>query len=93
MVAATPCNTPCLCHVCDIPAGLLANLTCIRAELYEMEEALSVREDPLWVVPYSTTADEYTDLLQDFEAYAQVDQNTSNTVESGGLQQATVLRQ
>ena len=53
-------------------AGLLANLTCVQAELYEMEAGLSVREDPLWVVPYSTVAQEYQDLLDDFTAYAQV---------------------
>ena len=53
-------------------AGLLANLTCIQAELYEMEQDLSVREDPLWVVPYSTVAQTYQDLLDDFAAYAQV---------------------
>ena len=53
-------------------AGLLANLTCIQAELYQMELALSVRENPLWVVPYSTIAQDYTDLLGDFDAYAQV---------------------
>ena len=51
-------------------AGLLANLTCVQAELYEMEAGLSVREDPLWVVPYSTVAQEYRDLLDDFTAYA-----------------------
>lgn len=37
-----------------------------------MEKALSVREDPEWVIPYATIADDYDDLLQDFEAYAQV---------------------
>ena len=52
--------------------GLLANLTCIQAELYQMELGLSVRENPLWVVPYSTIAQDYTDLLEDFDAYAQV---------------------
>ena len=44
----------------------------MEAELYSMEKALSVREDPEWVVPYATIADDYDDLLQDFEAYAQV---------------------
>ena len=53
-------------------AGWRANLTCIQAELYQMEMALSVRENPLWVVPYSTIAQDYTDLLGDFDAYAQV---------------------
>ena len=56
----------------NVFAGLLANLTCIQAELYEMEKALSVREDPLWIVPYSTIADDYTGLMEDFELYALV---------------------
>lgn len=49
-------------------AGLLANLTCIQAELYEMEAALSVGEDPLWVVPYTTIAEDFQDLLNDYSA-------------------------
>lgn len=53
-------------------AGLLANLTCIQAELYQMEKALSVRENPLWVVPYATVAEDYKDLLEAFDDYAQV---------------------
>ena len=53
-------------------AGLLANLTCIQSELYQMEVALSVRENPLWVVPYTSLAEDYQSLLDDFDAYAQV---------------------
>ena len=53
-------------------AGLLANLTCLKAELYQMEKDLSVRENPLWVVPYTTIAEDYQELLDDFAAYAQV---------------------
>ena len=52
-------------------AGLLANLTCIQAELYQMKQDLSIREDPLWVVPYSSVAVDYQGLLADFEGYAQ----------------------
>ena len=37
-----------------------------------MEIALSVRENPLWVVPYTTIAEDYQDLLDDFDSYAQV---------------------
>ena len=53
-------------------AGLLANLTCIRAELYQMEAALSTGEDPLWVVPYTTVAHDYHSLLQDYTASVEV---------------------
>ena len=54
-------------------AGLLANLTCIQAELYEMEkQAVSLKEDPLWVVPYATVGQDYDDLLEDFISYAGV---------------------
>jgi len=53
-------------------AGLLANLTCIQAELYQMEAALSTGEDPLWVVPYTTVANDYHSLLQDYTAYVEV---------------------
>lgn len=53
-------------------AGLLANLTCIQAELYQMEAALSTGEDPLWVVPYTTVANDYDSLLQDYTAYVEV---------------------
>lgn len=53
-------------------AGLLANLTCIRAELYQMEAAISTGEDPLWVVPYTTVANDYHSLLQDYTAYVEV---------------------
>ena len=53
-------------------AGLLANLTCIQAEVYEMERDLSIRQDPLWVVPYSTVAVNYQDLLVDFQGLSQV---------------------
>jgi hypothetical protein len=53
-------------------AGLLANLTCIEAELYQMEAALSTGEDPLWVVPYTTVANDYHNLLQDYTAYVEV---------------------
>ena len=52
-------------------AGLLANLTCILAELYDMQEALSVKVNPEWVVPYTTDAEKYQDLLDDFSAYVQ----------------------
>ncbi|KAL0024068.1 hypothetical protein WJX79_002467 [Trebouxia sp. C0005] len=51
-----------------ILSGLLANLTCVQAELYEMEAAMSVGVDPLWVVPYTTVADSYQELLDDFSA-------------------------
>ena len=37
-----------------------------------MEQDLSLREDPLWIVPYSTVALDYQGLLADFEGYAQV---------------------
>ena len=37
-----------------------------------MEQDLSVRENPLWVVPYTTIKEDYQDLLNDFAAYAQV---------------------
>ena len=53
-------------------AGLLANLTCLQAELYEMESAMSVGEDPLWIIPYTTTADEFQDLLDDYTTYIDV---------------------
>lgn len=53
-------------------AGLLANLTCIQAELYEMESAMSVGEDPLWIVPYTTIAVEFQDLLDDYTTYLTV---------------------
>lgn len=53
-------------------AGLLANLTCIQAEMYELEKALSVRENPMWVTPHATTAEHYTDLLEDVRDYTQV---------------------
>ena len=53
-------------------AGLLANLTCIQAELYQMEAALSTGEDPLWFVPYATVANDYHSLLQDYTAYVEV---------------------
>jgi len=53
-------------------AGLLANLTCIQAELYQMEAALSTGADPLWVVPYTTVANDFQTLLQDYTAYVEV---------------------
>ena len=53
-------------------AGLLANLTCIQAELYEMEYAMSVGEDPLWIIPYTTIAVEFQDLLDDYTTYIDV---------------------
>jgi len=53
-------------------AGLLANLTCVQAELYEMEAAMSVGVNPQWVVPYATVADDYQDLLYDFSASVEV---------------------
>ncbi len=53
-------------------AGLLANLTCVQAELYEMEAAMSVGVNPQWVVPYATVADDYQDLLDDFSASVEV---------------------
>lgn len=37
-----------------------------------MEQDLSIQQDPLWIVPYSTVAVDYQDLLVDFEGYAQV---------------------
>lgn len=37
-----------------------------------MESAMSVGVNPLWVVPYTTIADDYQDLLDDFSAYVQV---------------------
>lgn len=37
-----------------------------------MEQDLSLREDPLWIVPYSTVALNYQGLMGDFEGYAQV---------------------
>ncbi|KAL0020782.1 hypothetical protein WJX79_001465 [Trebouxia sp. C0005] len=55
-------------------ARLLANLTCIQAELYQMEAALSTGEDPLWVVPYTTVANDYDSLLQDYTAYVEFTQ-------------------
>lgn len=58
--------------VCLLNAGLLANLTCVQAELYEMEAAMSVGVDPLWVVPYTTVADSYQELLDDFSASVEV---------------------
>ncbi len=59
-------------------AGLLANLTCIQAELYQMEAAMSVGEDPLWIVPYTTIAEEFQDLLDDYSSYVDVcSQDTS----------------
>lgn len=53
-------------------AGLLANLTCIQAEMYQMEQNLSLSVDPLWVVPYSTVAIDYQNLLVEYDGYAQV---------------------
>lgn len=53
-------------------AGLLANLTCIQAELYEMQEAMSVGESPLWIVPYATVDANYQQLLDDFVTYMTV---------------------
>ena len=55
-----------------LPAGLLANLTCIQAELYQMQAAMSVTVNPQWIVPYTTDAGDYQQLLDDFSAYAQV---------------------
>ncbi|KAL9589638.1 MAG: hypothetical protein Q9203_001561 [Teloschistes exilis] len=52
-------------------SGLLANLSCIEAQMYELEKAMSVRENPLWVTPHATTAEHYTDLLEDFRDYSQ----------------------
>ena len=63
-------NTP--RFACWLNAGLLANLTCVQAELYEMEAAMSVGVNPLWVVPYATVADDYQDLLDDFSASVEV---------------------
>ena len=39
--------------------GLLANRTCIQAELYQMQEAMSGGVNPLWVVPYTTLSAGY----------------------------------
>jgi len=55
-----------------LTAGLLANLTCIQAELYEMEAAMSVGEDPLWIIPYTTIAVDFQDLLDDYTTYIDV---------------------
>ncbi|DBA80580.1 TPA: hypothetical protein ACH3X1_007841 [Trebouxia sp. C0004] len=63
-------------------SGLLANLTCIQAELYEMEAALSVGEDPLWVVPYTTVAKDFQDLLNDYTTYMTHTQKQLNTIYS-----------
>ncbi len=52
--------------------GLLANLTCIQAELYEMESAMLVGVDPLWVVPYTTVAVDFQYLLDDYSAFVEV---------------------
>ena len=54
-----------------VTAGLLANLTCILAELYDMQEAMSVTVNPEWIVPYTTDAEGYQDLRDDFSAYVQ----------------------
>ena len=37
-----------------------------------MEAALSVRVDPLWVVPYSTVARDYQGMVEEDAAYVQV---------------------
>ena len=37
-----------------------------------MEQDLSLQEDPLWIVPYSTVALDYQGLMVDFKGYAQV---------------------
>lgn len=50
---------------------MLANLTCILAELYQMQAAMSVGVNPRWVVPYTSDAESYQDLLDDFSAYVQ----------------------
>ena len=55
-----------------LSAGLLANLTCMQAELYEMEAAMSVGELPLWVVPYATVAADFRDLLTDYATFVNV---------------------
>lgn len=59
-----------LCLVVTI--GLLANLTCIQAELYQMQEAMSMGVNPLWVVPYTNLSADYQELLDDFVTYAKV---------------------
>ena len=62
-----------LLHTCaSLLAGLLANLTCIQAELYEMQEAMSVGESPLWVIPYATVDANYQQLLNDVVTYMTV---------------------
>lgn len=66
------CAKPAYSRWAVMTAGLLANLTCIQAELYEMEAALSVGEDPLWIVPYTTIAEDFQDLLNDFTTYLTV---------------------
>ena len=58
-------------------AGLLANLTCILAELYEMQQAMSVTVNPQWLVPHSTSAERYQDLLDNFSAYIQASSQCS----------------
>lgn len=60
------------CMPCVVSVGLLANLTCIQAELYQMQEAMSTGQNPLWVVPYRTVSADYQELLDDFVTYAQV---------------------
>lgn len=55
-----------------VTAGLLANLTCIQAELYQMQEALLAAQNPLWVVPYTAVGANYQQLLDDFVTSATV---------------------
>ncbi len=69
-------------------AGLLANLTCIQAELYEMEAAMSVGEDPLWIIPYTTIAEDFQYLLNDFTTYLTVSSlllRMCHTMQSGSV--------
>ena len=37
-----------------------------------MEYAMSVGEDPLWIIPYTTIAVEFQDLLDDYTTYIDV---------------------
>ena len=61
----------CFVRVLVMIAGMLANLTCILAELYQMQAAMSVTVNPEWVVPYAADAEGYQELLDDFSAYVQ----------------------
>ncbi|DBA96111.1 TPA: hypothetical protein ACH3X1_001605 [Trebouxia sp. C0004] len=77
----------------SVLSGLLANLTCIRAELYQMEAALSTGEDPLWVVPYTTVANDFHSLLQDYTAYVEFTQKQLGSIYAFLVEQiAAIIR-